>query len=152
MPEDTQVPGGCFKVNMNFAKFIKKSIEAKHLSVRSVAKQIGVDASFFSKVLSGKRSPPSDEKILRKLAKVISVDPVYLIFLAGRIPSEFQDLFLSEHFISLLYKTMKSTQMSAKKDDTSYGFSSEATNPSGEQTPAPSYQLKIKNDITEDLL
>lgn len=58
------------------------------LSLRKVAKEAGIDPSFFSKVLAEKRSPPSDERALRKLAKVLEIDPVQLIVVAGVIPAE----------------------------------------------------------------
>lgn len=133
---------------MNFAKFVKKRMEEKRLSVRQVALQAGIDASFFSKILSGKRSPPAEDRVLKKLARIIDVDPVYLIFLTGRIPSEFQEFFLREDFIRSLYQTMKSAV-------------SKETSPQAKVTkdylPDSSFPEEPQNtgsfeDITEDLL
>ena len=65
----------------------------KGLSLRAVCREARLDASFFSKVLSGKRSPPSEEPVLRKLAAVLGFDPIELIVSTGRIPSEWQPMF-----------------------------------------------------------
>ncbi len=58
------------------------------LSLRGLCREAGLDPSFFSKVLAGKRSPPSEEGTLRRLAKALELDPAELIVSAGRIPEE----------------------------------------------------------------
>jgi len=62
---------------------------ARHgLTLRGFCRAAGLDASFFSKVLSGKRSPPAEEAVLRRIAEVLGLEAAELIVAAGRIPSE----------------------------------------------------------------
>jgi transcriptional regulator with XRE-family HTH domain len=62
------------------------------LTLRSFCREVNLDPSFFSKVLAGKRSPPSEEVVLRRIAKRLELDPAELIVSAGRIPSEWRAL------------------------------------------------------------
>ena len=74
----------------SFVKRVAEGMERSGLSLRQVARDAELDPSFLSKVLAGKRTPPSDEKALRRLAKVIGIDPDLLIVSTGLIPSELQ--------------------------------------------------------------
>ncbi|MDI6642370.1 MAG: helix-turn-helix transcriptional regulator, partial [Elusimicrobiota bacterium] len=69
-----------------FTKVIKEKLKEKNLSIRALCRKIQLDASFFSKVLKGERKPPSDEKIIYKIAQVLELDPIKLLFYVGRIP------------------------------------------------------------------
>lgn len=60
------------------------------LTLRGLCRAVELDPSFFSKVLAGKRSPPSEEALLRRIAQVLGIAPVELIVAAGRIPSEWR--------------------------------------------------------------
>ena len=62
------------------------------LGLRALCRAVGLDPSFFSKVLSGKRSPPGEDAVLRSLAAVLGVDPVRLILSTGRLPAELESL------------------------------------------------------------
>ena len=75
-----------------FVQMVNERMASRSLSLRKVAKDAGMDPSFFSKVLSGKRSPPSNEKILARLAKVLGMDPAVLIVSTGLIPSDLRSL------------------------------------------------------------
>jgi transcriptional regulator with XRE-family HTH domain len=76
-----------------FSDLVERRMRERGLSLRAVCREAKLDASFFSKVLSGKRSPPSEESVLRKLAAILGIDPIELIVATGRIPSEWQPLF-----------------------------------------------------------
>ena len=56
--------------------------------MRQLCRDVGLDPSFFSKVLAGKRSPPMEEAMLRRIAVALEVDAAELIVAAGRIPEE----------------------------------------------------------------
>ena len=86
----------------SFIQLVTEKINVQELSLRKLAAQVGLDPSFFSKVLAGKRSPPSDEKVLRKLAKILEIDPLLLIVSTGRIPSELQALMENQDFLNKL--------------------------------------------------
>jgi len=65
---------------------------ARGLGLRALCRAVSLDPSFFSKVLSGKRSPPGEDHVLRNLAAVLGVDPVRLILSTGRLPAEMASL------------------------------------------------------------
>lgn len=72
-----------------FAARVSRGMRERGFSLRGFCRAAGIDPSFFSKVLSGKRSPP-EEAILRRIAQLLEVPPAELIVLAGRIPSEWR--------------------------------------------------------------
>jgi len=92
---------------MYFSKIVKDKLKEKKMSVRTLCKKVKLDASFFSKVLRGERNPPSDENTIIKIAEVLNIDPVKLIFSAGRIPEKFQDIFCDENFVMNLIEKFK---------------------------------------------
>jgi transcriptional regulator with XRE-family HTH domain len=60
-------------------------------SVRQVAKRMGIQPSYLSKVERGEVSPPS-EKTTRKLAHELGVDSDVLLAMAGKVSSDLQDV------------------------------------------------------------
>ena len=75
------------------APFISRVLEGMRcsgLTLRSFCREVSLDPSFFSKVLSGKRSPPAEEEVLRRIAGRLNLDAAELIVAAGRIPSEWR--------------------------------------------------------------
>jgi transcriptional regulator with XRE-family HTH domain len=75
-----------------FAARVAAGLRGRGLTLRGLCREAGLDPSFFSKVLAGKRSPPSDEAMLRRIAGVLGLDAVELIVAAGRIPAEWRAL------------------------------------------------------------
>lgn len=75
-----------------FASRVEAGLRGRGLTLRGLCREAGLDASFFSKVLAGKRSPPSDESMLRRIADILRLDAVELIVSAGRIPAEWSAL------------------------------------------------------------
>ncbi len=71
-----------------FASEVVDGMRRRGLSLRKLCRLSGLDPSYFSKVLLGKRNPPSDEDALRRLAHALSLDARWLIVCAGRIPQE----------------------------------------------------------------
>ncbi|HAM35233.1 MAG TPA: hypothetical protein DEB40_13925 [Elusimicrobia bacterium] len=67
-------------------------MRGRGLTLRGLCREAGLDPSFFSKVLAGKRNPPSDEAALRRIALALEIDAVELIVSAGRLPSEWRAL------------------------------------------------------------
>lgn len=89
-------------VSKRFGRTLKQAIESKGISLRELARRSGLDVSFLSKILSGKRNPPSSEEDLINLARILEIRPEKLIIDAGRIPSALQDFFSDEVFIESL--------------------------------------------------
>lgn len=92
-------------MSKQFIKSITLGMKEKNIGVRNLARSCGLDASFISKMIQGKRNPPCDEKIIIKIANILSIDPVMLIIYAGRIPSSLQHLFESPSFVKTLSKS-----------------------------------------------
>lgn len=77
-------------MNRSFSGLVNEGLERQGLTLRELCRQVDLDPSFFSKVLSGKRSPPSSEDVLRRVAAAVGVDPAVLVVAAGRIPEEWE--------------------------------------------------------------
>ena len=77
-------------LHTTFIKAVKGAMKKKGWSMRRAAREAGLDSSFLSKVLSGKRNPPSDERVIVRLAQRLDIDPVSLVIYAGRIPAKYQ--------------------------------------------------------------
>lgn len=74
-----------------FSRLVTEAMDRRGLGLRELCRLVDLDPSFFSKVLTGKRSPPADEAVLKRLAGALETDPVELVVSAGRIPSEWAD-------------------------------------------------------------
>ncbi len=79
------------------------------LGLRELCREAELDPSFLSKVLAGKRNPPSEEEVLRRIAIVLKVDPARLISSAGRIPSEWHRLYHDEYAFERVDRLLQGT-------------------------------------------
>jgi transcriptional regulator with XRE-family HTH domain len=80
----------------NFGQFVRDQREAlrktdRSYSVRQVAKRIGVQPSYLSKVEREEVAPPS-EATIRKLAFELRVDVDVLLAMAGKVSSDLQEV------------------------------------------------------------
>lgn len=75
-----------------FSRLITDAMARRGLGLRELCRQAKLDPSFLSKVLAGKRNPPSEEETLRRIATALETDAVELFVAAGRIPSEWKSL------------------------------------------------------------
>lgn len=73
-----------------FADRLKRRMTEAGVGLRQLARDTRIDASLLSKILAGKRPPPDDEDVLRRVAAALALDAVELIVLAGRIPAEWR--------------------------------------------------------------
>ena len=71
-----------------FARLIADAMSRRGLSLRELCRRSELDPSFLSKVLAGKRNPPSDEKVLRRVSGALQLDPIEVIVSAGLIPAD----------------------------------------------------------------
>ncbi|EGT0693497.1 helix-turn-helix domain-containing protein [Clostridium perfringens] len=62
----------------NIAQVLKKERENKGLTLNSVAKEVGMSASYLYRIEEGERKKPSI-KFLRSLAEFYNIDFYYLI-------------------------------------------------------------------------
>lgn len=75
-----------------FTRLVVEAMKLRGLGLRELCRQAKLDPSFLSKVLAGKRNPPSEEDVLRRIASVLGTDAVTLFVAAGRIPDEWKSL------------------------------------------------------------
>ena len=80
----------------NFGRFIRDRRESLRkddpaYSVRRVAKRMGIQPSYLSKVERGEVPPPSEETT-RKLARELDVDSDVLLAMAGKVSSDLQEV------------------------------------------------------------
>ena len=76
------------KSEASFSRLVTDAMTRRGLGLRELCRRAELDPSFFSKVLAGKRGPPSDEEPLRRVARALELDPVEVIVAAGRIPTD----------------------------------------------------------------
>ena len=125
-----------------FSARVAAGLRGRGLTLRGLCREAGLDPSFFSKVLAGKRSPPSEESMLRRIAEVLGLDAVELIVAAGRIPAEWSALW---HDAELF----REVHMRAAGK----GPPSQAVRPIGvTRPPEPEAQLPSREPFAEELL
>lgn len=78
---------------MKFGELIKKQREKLRISIRELAKRLGMDPSNLSKVERGKISLPDDT--IRRLSKILKIDVAILFLYAYRekAPKELREYF-----------------------------------------------------------
>lgn len=92
-------------LHATFIRAVKEALQKKGWSMRKAAREAGLDSSFLSKVLSEKRNPPSDERVIIRLAQKLDIDPDSLVIYAGRIPAKYQKDLEKPEAIRLLRET-----------------------------------------------
>ncbi len=75
-----------------FSRLVTEAMQRRGLGLRELCRRAKLDPSFLSKVLTGKRNPPAEEDVLRRLATVLETDAVEMFVTAGRIPAEWKSL------------------------------------------------------------
>ncbi|MCM2304680.1 MAG: helix-turn-helix domain-containing protein [Elusimicrobia bacterium] len=75
-----------------FSRLVVDAMARRGLGLRELCRQAKLDPSFLSKVLTGKRNPPAEEDVLRRMAAALETDAVELLVAAGRIPAEWKSL------------------------------------------------------------
>lgn len=87
-----------------FAGRIRRRLRERGLGLREFCRAADLDPSFFSKVLSGKRNPPSEESVLRRIAEALELDAPNLIVSAGRVPAEWRRLWEDPSLFSAVHR------------------------------------------------
>jgi len=85
---------------------VQEKMRERGLGLRALCREAGLDPSFFSKVLAGKRSPPAEEDALRRLAAALGLDAPRLIVAAGRIPGEWGRLLQDENLFCQVHEAL----------------------------------------------
>jgi transcriptional regulator with XRE-family HTH domain len=103
-------------VSENFSSLIRTARKKKGYSQRELAKLVGLDFTYLSKLENDRAEYPPKEDLIRKIARELSLDEEELIFLAGRIPQGEEDL-LKQHYqnMPLLFRRMRENPEFAQK-------------------------------------
>ncbi|MFC2062153.1 helix-turn-helix domain-containing protein [Elusimicrobiota bacterium] len=104
-------------MNKRFNLLLEQALKKNKMSLRELARKTGLDVSFFSKMLSGKRNPPSNEGVIAKIAHLLQVKPEKLIIAAGKVPSNLEEILNREEVIESLLSN-KTGDFAVKKTST----------------------------------
>ncbi len=98
-----------------FGELIKQARKEKKYNQRELADKLGIDFTYLSK-LENERGNPPKEDIIRQLAQYLDLDEDKLIFLAGKIREEDEDL-IKQHYqdMPLLFRRMRENPEFAAK-------------------------------------
>jgi transcriptional regulator with XRE-family HTH domain len=89
-------------------------MQARGMGLRELCRAAGLDPSFLSKVLAGKRSPPSEEEALRRIASALGMDEPALVVAAGRIPREWSGLWSDEALFNSVHGLASGTRLAGR--------------------------------------
>lgn len=76
-----------------FGSIVRGAREAKGISQRELAKAVGINHTYISKIESETMGPPSEDTIVA-IAKVLGLDGVTLIYISGKIPERHRNILL----------------------------------------------------------
>ncbi|MBD2578274.1 helix-turn-helix transcriptional regulator [Oscillatoria sp. FACHB-1406] len=99
-----------------FGELIRQARKDKGYSQRDLAKLLGLDFTYLSKLENDRADYAPKEEAIRALAHHLGLDEEELIFLAGRIPKQEEEL-LKEHYkdMPVLFRRMRENPEFARK-------------------------------------
>ncbi len=100
----------------DFGQLIRQARKDKGYSQRELAKLLQIDFTYLSKLENNRADYAPKEEIIRGLARHLNLDEEELIFLAGRIPQQEEDL-LKQHYKEMpaLFRRMRENPEFAQK-------------------------------------
>lgn len=102
-----------------FGKLIRKARREREYSQRELAKLVGVNFTYLSKLENDHADYPPSKEVIQSLAKHLNLDETELAQLAGRINPEdteiFQDLFKQYQEMPILLRRLRDNPEFAKK-------------------------------------
>lgn len=90
---------------MNFGLHLRRMRLDRHISQRDLAKQIGIDFTYISKIEGGHIAPPSED-VIRKIAQVLNADENDLINQAGKVPAEIKVMLHNNPLLTELLRVL----------------------------------------------
>lgn len=102
--------------NVDFGTLIKVARKHKGYTQRQLATKLGIDFTYLSKLENSRPDYAPKEELIRRLADYLNLDEDELIFLAGRIPTQDEDL-IKQHYqdMPLLFRRMRENPEFAAK-------------------------------------
>lgn len=103
-------------MSSDFGTLIRQARKEQKYSQRELAKLLKIDFTYLSKLENNRADYAPKEDVIRKLAKYLNLNDEELIFLAGRIPQQEEDL-LKQHYKDMpaLFRRMRENPEFAKK-------------------------------------
>ncbi len=100
----------------DFGKLIRQARKDRGYSQRELAKLLQLDFTYLSKLENNRADYAPKEEVIRGLARHLELDEEELIFLAGRIPHQEEDL-LKQHYkdMPVLFRRMRENPEFAQK-------------------------------------
>lgn len=100
----------------DFGKLIRQARKERKYSQRELAKLLKIDFTYLSKLENNRADYAPKEEVIRGLAKHLDLNEEELIFLAGRIPQQEEDL-LKQHYKDMpaLFRRMRESPEFAQK-------------------------------------
>ena len=77
-------------MNQSFGQVLREARRSKNVSQRELAKEVGVDFSYISKIENDRLPPPAADTIVR-ICDVLEIPVEELLALKGKMPSDFED-------------------------------------------------------------
>lgn len=99
---------------MSFGEKLRQLRKDKRITQRELAKKIGVDFTYISKIETGALEPPS-EKIIFKISKILNVDEYDMVVLAKKIPTEYKEVIIGNELADLFLRRVP-TMSNEKKE------------------------------------
>ncbi|MGK7917282.1 MAG: helix-turn-helix domain-containing protein [Prochloraceae cyanobacterium] len=92
----------------NFGHVIRQARKDKGYSQRELAKRIGLDFTYLSKLENSRADYPPKEEVIRSLARNLDLNEEELVFLAGRLPHQEEEI-LKQHYkaMPILFKRIR---------------------------------------------
>lgn len=95
-------------MNKKFGDLIRQARKDKGYSQRELARQIGLDFTYLSKLENDRADYAPKEDVIRAIARNLNLDQEELIFLAGRIPQQEEDVLRQNYKdMPLLFRRMR---------------------------------------------
>lgn len=140
-----------------FADLVRDRMKERGMGLRELCRAVGVDPSYFSKVLAHKRNPPSEEEVLEKIASALEIDATRLVVSAGRIPRNWQSIWSDCALFQKVHGLLAGTGSYSGLSPTASGSGTSPRKGSvarrtgggwGRPTPRP----YVRKDLDEELL
>ena len=99
----------------SFRRLVADGMARRGLGLRELCRRADLDPSFLSKVLAGKRNPPSEEEPLRRVAAALELDAVEVIVAAGLIPTDWKALWSDAELVREVHAVATGRRPAARR-------------------------------------
>lgn len=137
----------------SFSRLVADAMARRGLGLRELCRRADLDPSFLSKVLAGKRNPPSEEKALRRVAGALELDPVEVIVSAGLIPTDWSALWTDASLVRAVHAVATGGRPARRPEAAFPPRPASAARPPREARPVPARGLlPASRGLSEELL